>query len=292
MAHAFLSYSSRDADVADRLVADLRGHGVEVWYDKDLRAGERWEPMLADQLRRADAVIVLITPASLQSNWVEMEWSTALGRSARVVPVLVNGVRPHDLPEPLRELVAVFLDQDYREGVRKLAASIKQLAGSTAPPAAEAVDIDRLVEDAVNRLFKRQERDGSEQRDDKLVFVICSFDPQMEPAVDAIKAAAEAVGLRAERVKDVKGDYRITEKMLAMIRTARFVVADLTQERPNVYFELGYARGIGRDVITVAREDTRIHFDVYDRPYIPYFDSRYLERDLLARFRDELNDDQ
>src|SRR5215472_8908980 len=69
---------------------------------------------------------------------------------------------------------------------------------------------------------------------------------------------------RAERVKDVQGDYRITETILAMIRQARFVVADLTHERPNVYFELGYARGLGKTVITLLRAGTIAHFDVRD----------------------------
>ena len=92
----------------------------------------------------------------------------------------------------------------------------------------------------------------------------------MDPAYDAVAAAARAVGLRAERVKDVKGDYRIAEKILAMIRRARLIVADLTDERPNVYFEekLGYARGLGKTIVTVLRSGTTPHFDVYDCTYL------------------------
>ena len=89
-------------------------------------------------------------------------------------------------------------------------------------------------------------------------------------------------------VKDVRGDYRITETMLAMIRRARFVVADLTHERPNVYFELGYARGLGKTVITLLRAGTTPHFDVRDWTYLEYFDSWPLESDLRERLADEL----
>lgn len=124
--------------------------------------------------------------------------------------------------------------------------------------------------------------------DDGLVFVISSFAPQMEPTYLAIAAAAQAVGLRAERVKDVKGDYRITDQMLAMIRKARLVVADLTYERPNVYFELGYARGLGKTVITILRTGTTPHFDVRDWPCLEYYDFRPLEIDLLERLRFEV----
>jgi hypothetical protein len=124
--------------------------------------------------------------------------------------------------------------------------------------------------------------------DDALVFVICSFAPEMDPVYTAIAAAAHAVGLHAERVKDVRGDYRITERILAMIRRARFVVADLTHERPNVYFELGYARGLGKTVITLLRTGATAHFDVRDWNYLEYFDSRPLENDLLERLTYEL----
>lgn len=124
--------------------------------------------------------------------------------------------------------------------------------------------------------------------DDDLVFVISSFTPEMEPVYLAIAAAAQAVGLRAERVKDVRGDYRITEKILAMISKARFIVADLSHDRPNVYFELGYARGLGKTVVPIQRVGTIEHSDVRDWTYIEYFDARPLEADLLERFKFEI----
>ncbi|GIF21943.1 hypothetical protein BJ973_002269 [Actinoplanes tereljensis] len=305
MAQAFLSYSSQDSEMAGRLVTDLRKAGLQIWYDADILAGQRWEPLIADQLERADAVIVLISPASLVSKWVRHEWDTALGRSARVIPVLVNGVTTGELPEELHQLQAVRLtEEDYFRGLRRLVDSVNALGASTAlPPPTAGVDVERLVDDAVSRIVERLESAGpatssvlsdspptvtSEPRDDGLVFVICSFAEDMTPAYEAIAEAAKAVGLRAERVKDVPGDYRITDKMLAMIRQARLVVADLTLERPNVYFELGYARALGRQVITIARKGTKVHFDAADWPYISYIDSRPLERQLATRFEYEL----
>lgn len=117
----------------------------------------------------------------------------------------------------------------------------------------------------------------------KKVFVIMAFSPDMEPIYEGIEVAAADFRLDAKRVKDVHGDYRITERIMEMIRDSVMVVADLTHGRPNVYFELGYARGIGKPVITIARTDTKIHFDVKDWTYIPYTDSRTLERDLKKR---------
>ncbi len=124
--------------------------------------------------------------------------------------------------------------------------------------------------------------------DDNLVFVISPFTPDMDPVYLAIAAASAAVGLHAERVKDVPGDYRITDLILAMIQRARLVVVDLTHERPNVYFELGYARGLGKTVITIQRVGTTAHFDVRDWTCLEYIDSRPLESDLLERLKFEL----
>lgn len=122
-----------------------------------------------------------------------------------------------------------------------------------------------------------------------LVFVIIAFRDHMESVFESIKAAGTAVGLDVKRVKDIPGDYRITDQIIQMINSAKFVVADLTHERPNVYFELGYARGIRKTVITTAREYTDIHFDVKDWTCLFYTDSRVLEGDIKKRFEYELS---
>ena len=50
-----------------------------------------------------------------------------------------------------------------------------------------------------------------------------------------------------------------------MMGHAEFLVFDLSYEKPNVYYELGYAHGIGNhagNTLLIAREGTRIHFDI------------------------------
>jgi hypothetical protein len=117
------------------------------------------------------------------------------------------------------------------------------------------------------------------------IFVVMSFDDDMEPIYEGIRDAAEKLGRSAVRVKDVPGDYRITSAILSMIEAANLLIVDMTYERPNVYFELGLARGLGKDIITVARKGTNLHFDVKDWPCFFYNDSRTLERFLESRLR-------
>lgn len=140
-----------------------------------------------------------------------------------------------------------------------------------------------------NRQTGSQTQAQYRQIDPKLVFVVTPFTSDLDPIFEGISAAGSSVGLNVKRVKDIQGDYRITDEIVRMLHTAWLIVVDLTHERPNVYFELGYARGLGKTVVTIAREGTPIHFDVKDWVYIPYADSRLLERDLKKRFEYELS---
>ncbi len=97
-----------------------------------------------------------------------------------------------------------------------------------------------------------------------LVFVVISFKEEMDEVYNKIKSIASRFGYNAIRVKDVSGDYRITDKIMSLIDRSHFVIADLSYERPNVYFEVGYARGIGKKVISICNKDSEIHFDVKD----------------------------
>jgi nucleoside 2-deoxyribosyltransferase len=65
-------------------------------------------------------------------------------------------------------------------------------------------------------------------------------------------------------MKEIATNEGITDRILSEIRLAQFVVADFTGQRGGVYFEAGFARGLGREVIWMCREDELklVHFDV------------------------------
>ena len=63
-----------------------------------------------------------------------------------------------------------------------------------------------------------------------------------------------------------KKDYvgGISDEIMAEIRRSRFVVADYTGHRNGVYFEAGFALGLGLTVIPTCRDDeiSELHFDI------------------------------
>ncbi len=119
-------------------------------------------------------------------------------------------------------------------------------------------------------------------------FIAMSMDPnnpELEDVLDAIKYGANKCGVSAERVDEVQTNERITERTLESIITAEYVVVDLTCSRPNVYYEAGFAQGLGKTPIYVAKKGTEIHFDVKDYPVILYSNFRELKDSLAERLR-------
>ena len=95
-------------------------------------------------------------------------------------------------------------------------------------------------------------------------FVAMSFSESLRLVwEDAIKPAIAESGYRPYRVDTDPHIDRIDVKIIAEIRNSRFLISDVTEHRPGVYFEAGYALGLGLPVIWTVREDDlpNAHFD-------------------------------
>lgn len=113
-------------------------------------------------------------------------------------------------------------------------------------------------------------------------FIAMWFMPSLDTFAEALKKAIQQAGYIPHIVKDEPHNDYIMEKILNLIREARFVVADLTCEpetldpngpkggvRGGVYFEAGFALGQRSQVILTCRDDyeakARVHFDLAQR---------------------------
>jgi nucleoside 2-deoxyribosyltransferase len=95
-------------------------------------------------------------------------------------------------------------------------------------------------------------------------FVAMSFSDEMKSKwEEAIKPAIQQAGYTAYRVDEEPHSDNIIFKIMAEIKNSRFVVADVTEQRNGVYFEAGYALGLGMPVIWSVRKDdaANVHFD-------------------------------
>ncbi len=95
-------------------------------------------------------------------------------------------------------------------------------------------------------------------------FVAMAFADELKAAwVSGIAPALTNVGYRPYRVDATPHIDRIDAKIVSEIRNSRFVVADVTNQRPGVYFEAGFAIGLGLPVFwSVHKSDLpNVHFD-------------------------------
>jgi hypothetical protein len=120
----------------------------------------------------------------------------------------------------------------------------------------------------MDREFGRPDYDPDDEGDfiRNLVFIIMPFSGQDSPDVLlAIKDECAKLGLDAKRVDENIGSGLVIGEITKMIEDAEFIICDLTLERPNVYYELGYAHGVGNeatDILLIAKKGTVLHFDV------------------------------
>jgi hypothetical protein len=97
----------------------------------------------------------------------------------------------------------------------------------------------------------------------KTGFIAMWIDTRLNPLLAAIERGISDAGYAPERIDRVEHNNRIDDEIIAHIRRSRFVVADMTGNRGGVYFESGFALGLGLEVIWLCRKGrlNRIHFD-------------------------------
>src|SRR6185437_2984730 len=89
MKHIFVSYAREDKDFARELHKRLWDSDRVPWQDlRNLRGGDYWQPRIDDGLRSAEALVVVMSPQAIKSQYVTYEWAFALGAGVPVIPVL------------------------------------------------------------------------------------------------------------------------------------------------------------------------------------------------------------
>lgn len=109
-------------------------------------------------------------------------------------------------------------------------------------------------------------------------FIAMSFADELKPIYEAIDGAIFSAGYKPVRVDQDHYTGGVMDRILARIRECRFVVADYTHNRGGVYYEAGFALGLGKAVISSCNKDDleslqrerRPHFDVAHLNMVPW----------------------
>lgn len=100
----FISYAREDTSLATAIRHLLEARGFAVFVDTEgTLGGEDFIHRIKDELRGADAVVALLTDASVRSEWCQAEWYFAHAKGVTVIPIRIGDVET-SLPAPIRLL--------------------------------------------------------------------------------------------------------------------------------------------------------------------------------------------
>ncbi|MEM9938006.1 MAG: hypothetical protein AAF768_04110 [Pseudomonadota bacterium] len=123
-------------------------------------------------------------------------------------------------------------------------------------------------------------------------FVAMWFSDSMKGVFeDGIEPAVRACGYRAIRIDKKEHNNKIDDEIVAEIRRSKFLIADFTSERDKprggVYYEAGFAQGLGLPVVWTCREDLidQVHFDTRQFNHITWSDLEELQTKLTNRIQ-------
>jgi hypothetical protein len=119
-------------------------------------------------------------------------------------------------------------------------------------------------------------------------FVAMWFAPELQIVYDnGIALGISDAGFKPIRIDAKEHNNEIPDEIIAEIRNSEFMVADFTGQRAGVYYEAGFAMGLGRKVIWCCREDeiSKLHFDTSHKNHIGWKTPEELRTRLYKRIR-------
>lgn len=119
----FLSYSRKNTEYARELQNKLRNEDLHAWRDEtNIPGGSEWATVIEAAIERMDALVVIVTPESVSSEWVEKECVGFLSKGKPVIPYIADPTMKSNLPMYLSSIQ--YIDGTVTQGFSAL---VKQL---------------------------------------------------------------------------------------------------------------------------------------------------------------------
>ena len=117
--------------------------------------------------------------------------------------------------------------------------------------------------------------------DSQIAFIAMWFDERTKPLFMEIEKGVYDSGYNPIRVDRHEHVNKIDDEIISLIKQSKFIVADYTGQRGGVYFESGYALGLGLNVIWLCEEKDKkkLHFDT------SHYNFLFWEEDKLEKLK-------
>jgi len=102
-------------------------------------------------------------------------------------------------------------------------------------------------------------------------FVCMPFGEQFDDIYElGIKPVIKGIGFICERADEIQHNRGILEIVYDRINKAHIVIGDMTDQNPNVYYEIGYAHALQKEVVLLAQRVEDLPFDLRGYNHIIY----------------------
>jgi hypothetical protein len=121
-----------------------------------------------------------------------------------------------------------------------------------------------------------------------LVSAMMPFHPKFDAVYATLQRTAEAVGLRCRRADDIWENPAVIQDVVSLIDRSNVVICDCTDRNPNVFYEIGIAHALGREVILITQAEADIPFDLRHLRFVQYLNNGEGLGALMVRLQPRL----
>jgi len=124
----FLSHSSKDKPIVERIYTDLKRENIGVWFDKwEIVVGDSIIEKIEQGLKHKDYLVIVLSTNSVESEWVKKELSAALMEEIEEKSVVVLPIVIEDCEKPLllKDKRHADFRENYQKGLNELIIAIK-----------------------------------------------------------------------------------------------------------------------------------------------------------------------
>jgi hypothetical protein len=123
-----------------------------------------------------------------------------------------------------------------------------------------------------------------------LVSAMMPFDPSFDAVYNTLLRTAEKAGFRCRRADDVWESAAVMQGVISLIDRSNIVICDCTCRNPNVFYEIGIAHTLGREVILISQAEADVPFDLRHLRFVLYRTSRAGLSELDTSLRRRLSE--
>ncbi len=116
MTQVFISYSERDREAMEKIRNSLRRESLTVWTNTtDIQTGEDFQSAIDRGIEQTDNLVYLLSPDSVQSEYVRKELDYAVSLQKRIIPVLVRETSVDEIPKALQGVQYIDITDNVEE---------------------------------------------------------------------------------------------------------------------------------------------------------------------------------